>query len=50
MLEAHCGLCGETFVPADEDDLEHGLRKDETPCGGQGEITGTWVFYFELPC
>lgn len=43
MLEAECTECGETFVPADEDDLIHGLRADETPCGGLGVIVGRWV-------
>lgn len=38
-LEATCGGCGETFVPADENDLEHGEREDGTPCGSRGEIT-----------
>lgn len=37
MLEAVCQECGETFVPADEEDLIHG------ECGGQGIITGEWV-------
>jgi hypothetical protein len=32
--EAMCGTCGETFVPADDDDVEHATREDGTPCGG----------------
>jgi len=50
MLEAECGRCGETFVPADENDTVHLVREDGEECGGQGEITGTWVFHFEMPC
>lgn len=43
MLEATCGRCGETFVPADENDLEHGVREDGTACGGTGVIDGAWI-------
>lgn len=43
MLEAECIVCQETFVPADEDDLIHGVHEDGTPCGGQGVITGEWL-------
>lgn len=32
--EATCGTCGETFIPADDDDVEHATREDGTPCGG----------------
>lgn len=44
MLEAKCTACQETFVPADEDDTIHGIHEDGTECGGQGIITGEWVF------
>ncbi len=49
MLEAKCRKCGETFNPADEDDLEHLMSygdgsEHEQPCGGQGDILGEWVF------
>ena len=44
LLEAVCGECAETFIPADEDDLEHGEREDGTPCGGPGIIVGAWHF------
>lgn len=43
MLEAICERCGETFIPADEDDTEHAARADGTECGGQGEIVGCWT-------
>jgi hypothetical protein len=42
MLEARCAKCGETFNPADETDLEHGLTEAEEECGGAGEIIGEW--------
>ena len=41
-MEASCTKCGETFNPADEDDLEHIERVDGTPCGGAGEMVGEW--------
>lgn len=41
-LEAVCTRCGETFIPADELDLEHGLTELEEPCGGAGELVGAW--------
>lgn len=44
MLEAVCGDCAETFVPADENDLEHAAREDGTECGGPGVIVGEWHF------
>jgi hypothetical protein len=44
MLQATCGKCGEIFVPADEQDLEHGIRNDGEPCGGTGVDLGGWVF------
>jgi hypothetical protein len=42
MLEAECAKCGETFIPADEDDTIHIARADGTECGGQGVIIGEW--------
>lgn len=44
MLEAICHKCGHSFVPADENDTEHGdcVECGEV-CGGQGEIIGEWV-------
>lgn len=41
-LEARCGACGDTFNPADEDDLVHVARVDGEPCGGVGELLGGW--------
>jgi len=38
-LEAICTDCAETFIPADEEDLEHGERENGDPCGGYGIIT-----------
>lgn len=38
MIEAQCGKCGGSFVPADEDDLEHVETAEGAPCGGQGVI------------
>lgn len=42
MLEAECSKCGETFVPADEEDTIHLFREDGTECGGQGRVTGEY--------
>lgn len=42
MIEAVCAKCGDTFIPCDEDDVEHIAREDGTPCGGIGEIVGEW--------
>ena len=48
MLEAICGRCGETFIPHDENDTEHGWSEDQRAvCGGEGTITGEW-FYGQL--
>jgi hypothetical protein len=41
--EAQCQKCGEIFNPADENDLEHGMRDDEQECGGQGVLLGGWT-------
>ena len=44
IIEAICGKCGETFNPHDEDDTIHGeCFTTGEPCGGLGEITGTWI-------
>lgn len=40
--EAICEKCGEVFNPVDDQDLEHIEKSDGTPCGGQGELTGSW--------
>jgi len=39
-LEALCldPDCGEVYIAAGEDDLEHVERADGTPCGGEGVI------------
>jgi hypothetical protein len=42
MLEAECSKCGETFNPADEEDLEHLVTEAGVECGGAGTITGSW--------
>lgn len=42
MLEAICGKCAETFVPADENDVVHGVTENGDPCGGVGVIAGEW--------
>lgn len=45
ILEALCLKCGDTFNPANEDDLEHGMNNAQTEvCGGEGEIQGEWHF------
>lgn len=31
-----CNDCGESFVPADEEDVIHGVREYGEMCGGQG--------------
>lgn len=38
MIEARCTRCEETFIPADDTDLEHVERVDGTACGGAGVI------------
>lgn len=48
MLEAQCTKCGDTFVPADENDLEHFVRTSDDEhqgehCGGRGVILGEWI-------
>jgi len=43
MLQARCTKCKETFVPEDENDLEHGVTEMGDPCGGLGVIEGEWV-------
>lgn len=40
IFEAKCQKCGETFNPADDRDLEHGIRDDGEECGGQGTLLG----------
>lgn len=42
ILEARCTRCGQTFNPADVDDLEHVETSEEVPCGGRGELVGSW--------
>ena len=47
IREARCRKCGDTFVPADDDDLVHGVRtcdgpEQGDPCGGAGVIIGTY--------
>lgn len=37
-LLATCTRCGESFVPADEQDLVHLVREDGEECGGRGEL------------
>lgn len=41
-LEAVCVRCGNTFNPADEDDLVHVEQVTGEPCGGAGELLGGW--------
>lgn len=44
MLEALCFKCGETFVPADEQDLIHQWSEEQHGiCGGQGTITREYI-------
>jgi hypothetical protein len=40
--EARCTVDGETFIPADEEDLIHLVREDGTECGEQGILLGAW--------
>lgn len=42
IIEAHCGGCGETFVPSDETDLYHGIKNDGTECGAKADAVGGW--------
>lgn len=39
MHEAVCDGCGESFNPADPQDLEHVQTADGQPCGGAGRLT-----------
>jgi hypothetical protein len=43
-VEARCARCGQTFNPADADDLTHGVDQEDqtTECGGQGYVVGAW--------
>jgi hypothetical protein len=41
-VEALCLLCGEVFNPHGPDDMTHGRRADEQPCGGPGVPLGWW--------
>ena len=42
MLEGICRKCGETCVPHDEDDTEHLMKVDGSPCGGFLDIAGVY--------
>lgn len=42
IREAVCSRCGETFVPCDDDDLEHCVTEMGEPCGGRGTMVGAW--------
>lgn len=44
MLEAYCEGCGETFVPADKDDLIHAMTEAGENCGGQGILTRQYYY------
>jgi hypothetical protein len=42
-IEARCTKCGQTFIPADKDDLIHLTNMETgTDCGGRGVILGHW--------
>lgn len=43
IREAMCGACGETFVPADDHDLDHVVCADGLACGGHGTIVATYA-------
>lgn len=43
MLEATCTTCGDTFIPADENDREHVERENGDECGGTGQLAGQWT-------
>jgi hypothetical protein len=45
MLEALCGKCGETFLPADAQDITHMGKQDGSFCGGTGDIQGEWFTF-----
>jgi len=36
LTEVCCARCGQTFIPADADDLLHFQRRDGELCGGTG--------------
>lgn len=40
--EARCKRCGETFNPDSWWDLHHYVKADDEPCGGEGEMLGSW--------
>jgi hypothetical protein len=41
-FEGLCSKCGEIFIPADFDDLEHLEREDGTECGGPGILSNAY--------
>lgn len=43
ILEAQCSKCGQTFNPADEDDLIHAETLMGQECGGKGNLLGQYV-------
>lgn len=45
MIEAKCRKCGETFIPTDENDLEHIETTAGQPCGGRGEVVRTATYH-----
>lgn len=42
MLEAICRKCGETFIPANAEDIIHQIKEDGSHCGGTGDIGGEY--------
>lgn len=47
--EARCSKCGETFCPADEDDLIHLVREDGEECGGEADPMSFGAWGVEAP-
>lgn len=43
MLEATCGKCGETFNPADVQDIIHMTKEEGSFCGGTGQIVAEYL-------
>ena len=44
ILEAVCGKCGETFIPADPQDIIHMVKEDGSFYGGTGDIAGEYYW------
>lgn len=49
ILEATCQKCGETFNPADAQDIIHMLKDNGNFCGGTGDLMGEYYLWTQNP-